>query len=264
MNQIEDSRYLLSTTYFGPIQWYQKLCRYDCLIDGEERFIKQTYRNRCVIATTQGTQALTVPVEHIEVGRLKDELRSGASQEEGRWKKEDVNFTSSIETSHSPLGETLPPSKLFHQTSKDVLISDHGNWRHLHWNALKSAYGESPFFEYYADDIRPFFEKKWKYLWDFNWEIMEKMCELLQIDRLPLTIDHSKDTPANVQCSMVDVQSLKDFRTVIQPKHPKEDPDFIPKPYYQVYQQKNGFIPNLSILDLLFNMGNEAILYLIP
>ena len=80
MNQIEDSRYLLSTTYFGPIQWYQKLCRYDCLIDGEERFIKQTYRNRCVIATTQGTQALTVPVEHVEVGRLKDELRSGASQ----------------------------------------------------------------------------------------------------------------------------------------------------------------------------------------
>ncbi len=241
MNQIEDSRYLLSTTYFGPIQWYQKLCRYDCLIDGEERFIKQTYRNRCVIATTQGTQALTVPVEHVEVN------------EECRMKNEE-----SLHANDS--------SFFIHHSSfiKDILISDHGNWRHLHWNALKSAYGESPFFEYYADDIRPFFEKKWKYLWDFNWEIMEKMCELLQIDRLPLSIDHSKDTPANVQCSMVDVQSLKDFRTVIQPKHPKEDPDFIPKPYYQVYQQKNGFIPNLSILDLLFNMGNEAILYLIP
>ena len=274
---------ILSTTYFGPIQWYQKLCRYDCLIDGEERFIKQTYRNRCVIATTQGTQTLTVPIEHSEVGRLKDELRSGASQEEGRWKKEDGNHTSSIETSHSPLGETLLPSKLFHQTSKDLRISDHGNWRHLHWNALKSAYGESPFFEYYADDIHPFFEKKWKYLWDFNWEIMEKMCELLQIDRLPLNIDrlplnidrlplniddlpltiyHSDDAPANVQCSMFNVQSLKDFRTAIQPKHPQPDADFTPKPYYQVYQQKHGFIPNLSILDLLFNMGNEAILYL--
>ncbi|MBP5712817.1 MAG: WbqC family protein, partial [Prevotella sp.] len=63
-------------------------------------------------------------------------------------------------------------------------------------------------------------------------------------------------------CSMFNVQSLKDFRTAIQPKHPQPDADFIPKPYYQVYQQKNGFIPNLSILDLLFNMGNEAILYL--
>ena len=253
---------ILSTTYFGPIQWYQKLCRYDCLIDGEERFIKQTYRNRCVIATTQGTQTLTVPIEHSEVGRLKDELRSGASQEEGRWKKEDGNYTSSIETSHSPLGETLLPSKLFHQTSKDLRISDHGNWRHLHWNALKSAYGESPFFEYYADDICPFFEKKWKYLWDFNWEIMEKMCELLTIDRLPLTIEYSDDAPANLQSSIFNLQSSKDFRTTIQPKHPQPDADFIPKPYYQVYQQKNGFIPNLSILDLLFNMGNEAILYL--
>ena len=222
---------ILSTTYFGPIQWYQKLCRYDCLIDGEEQFVKQTYRNRCLIATTQGVQALTVPIEHSEVGRKKDELQSGTSQDEGRW-------------------------------TKDIRISDHGNWRHLHWNALKSAYGESPFFEFYADDICPFFEKKWKYLWDFNWEIMEKMCELLQIDRLPLTIDHSDDVPANLQSSIFNLQSSKDFRTAIQPKHPQPDADFTPKPYYQVYQQKHGFIPNLSILDLLFNMGNEAILYL--
>ena len=266
---------LLSTTYFGPIQWYQKLNRFDCLIDGCEPFIKQTYRNRCIIATTQGTQTLTVPIDHYEVRRTMVELRSGASQEEGRCKKDDVNFTSSITTSHSPLGEILPPSKLFHQTSKDVLISDHGNWRHLHWNALKSAYGESPFFEYYADDIRPFFEKKWKFLWDFNWEIMKKMCELLSIDHCPLTIDHSlpidhcpltidhsSDAPANVQFSMFNVQFSKDFRTAINPKHPQPDPDFVSKPYYQVYQQKHGFIPNLSILDLLFNMGNEAILYL--
>ena len=251
---------ILSTTYFGPIQWYQKLNRYNCLIDSHEYFVKQTYRNRCIIATTQGTQALTVPIEHSEVGRMMDELRSGASQEEGRWKKEDVNITSSIKTSHSPLGETLHPSKFFHQTSKDLRISDHGNWRHLHWNALKSAYGESPFFEFYADDIRPFFEKKWKYLWDFNWEIMEKMCELLDIPSL------------NEECRMKNEESQikennhlcnqKDYRSVIQPKHPQPDPDFESKPYYQVYQQKHGFIPNLSILDLLFNMGNEAILYL--
>ena len=239
---------LLSTTYFGPIQWYQKLNRFDCIIDGEESYIKQTYRNRCIIATTQGVQALTVPVEHSDVGRMKEELRSGATQDE-------VGSTSSFITSHSPQGEILRTSKLLRQTCKDIRISDHGNWRHLHWNALKSAYGESPFFEFYADDIRPFFEKKWKYLWDFNWEIMEKMCELLAIDDLPLSIDDSHDAPAKVQCS-------KDYRMAIQPKHPQPDPDFTSKPYYQVYQQKHGFIPNLSILDLLFNMGNEAILYL--
>ena len=127
---------LLSTTYFGPIQWYQKLYRAECVqIEQWESFQKQTYRNRCLIATTQGVQALTVPIERLST----------------------VNYI------------------------KDIRISDHGNWRHLHWNALQSAYGESPFFEYYQDDIRPFYEKRWDYLLDFNEAIRVKMCELIDI-----------------------------------------------------------------------------------
>ena len=59
-------------------------------------------------------------------------------------------------------------------TIRDMRISDHGNWRHLHWNALVSAYGESPFFDYYQDDIRPFFEWHWNYLFDFNEAIRER------------------------------------------------------------------------------------------
>ena len=58
------------------------------------------------------------------------------------------------------------------------------------------------------------------------------------------------------------INSITDFREAIRPKHPLPDPDFEPKPYYQVYQQKHGFLPNLSILDLLFNMGPEGIFYL--
>ena len=55
---------ILATTYFGPVQWYQKLNRFDgVLMEQHEHFLKQTYRNRCIIATTQGLQALTVPVE---------------------------------------------------------------------------------------------------------------------------------------------------------------------------------------------------------
>ena len=196
---------LLSTTYFGPVQWYQKLYRTDeVLIERWESFLKQTYRNRCVIATTQGVQALTVPVE----------------------KPSTISYI------------------------KDLKISDHGNWRHLHWNALQSAYGESPFFEYYQDDIRPFFEKRWTFLLDFNEEIRVKMCELLDIQP---KVEYSGQWIAD--CSM-------DFRSAISPKHPLPDPDFQPKPYYQVYQQKHGFLPNLSILDLLFNMGPESIFYL--
>lgn len=208
---------LLSTTYFGPVQWYQKLYRHEEVeIEQWESFQKQTYRNRCLIATTQGIQALTVPVERRE------------GKKEG--------------------------------TIRDVRISDHGNWRHLHWNALMSAYGESPFFEYYQDDIRPFFEKRWESLFDFNEAIREKMCELLDIQpKVSFT-----DSWANISgdSDYSENSDYSDFREAINPKHPLPDLDFESKPYYQVYQQKHGFLPNLSILDLLFNMGPEGIFYL--
>ena len=200
---------LLSSAYFAPIQWYQKLNRYDvCLIEQHDNFVKQTYRNRCVIAAANGPQTLSVPVEKF-VG-LKCQM-------------------------------------------KEVRISDHANWRHQHWNALQSAYGESPFFEFYADDIRPFFERKWTFLYDFNWEITLKMCEL--IDIMPCM--RRTDTYETASPDGTD-----DYREVIRPKHPGADPDFVPRRYYQVYQQKFGFQPNLSILDLLFNEGNESVLYL--
>ncbi len=115
--------------------------------------------------------------------------------------------------------------------------------------ALEASQNE----EYYEDDIRPFFERKWKYLYDFNWEITLKMCEL--IDIMPCM--RRTDT------YLMDVSDgTDDFREVIRPKRPGVDTDFVPRRYYQVYQQKFGFLPNLSILDLLFNEGNESVLYL--
>ena len=196
----------LSSAYFAPVQWYQKINRFDvCFIERYDHFMKQTNRNRCMIATTNGLQALTVPIE-------------------------------------KPAQDKC--------LMRDVRISDHGNWRHLHWNALCSAYGESPFFEFYADDLRPFFERKYAFLYDFNMAITECMCSLLDIQPcLKPTDNYLKDVP-------------NDFRDSIRPKHPLPDAAFTPQPYYQVYARKHGFLPNLSILDLLFNMGNEAIFYL--
>lgn len=212
---------LLSSTYFGPVQWYQKLNRYDTiLIEQHDSFIKQTYRNRCVIATPNGPLSLTVPTK----------------------------------PQAFPDGQSAQP--LSQPTLNTTLVSDHGNWRHVHWNALKSAYGESPFFEYYADDIKPFFEKRWERLYDFNMDICRVVCGLLDIEpRITLT-DHY------ITAEEAKERGIADFRDAIRPKHPLADPDFVPRKYYQVYSQRHGFLPNMSILDLLFNMGNESILWL--
>ncbi len=133
---------------------------------------------------------------------------------------------------------------------RDVRISGHGNWRHLHWNALVSAYNMSPFFEYYEDDFAPFYQKKYTFLWDFNEELRRLICSLVDIHPTVVTTSsYGKELPA-------------DYREVIRPKHPVADPAFRPLPYYQVFQGKHGFLPNLSIVDLLFNMGPESLLIL--
>ena len=162
-----------------------------------------------------------------------------------------------IPTTNGPLALTIPTNHDISLAMKDIRISDHANWRHVHWNALLSAYGESPFFEYYQDDIRPFFEKKYEFLFDFNMETTEKMIELLDI-RPKISI-----TEAYIQSKeLKEEDEIKDFRDAIRPKKPLPDAEFAPQRYYQVYEQKHGFQPNMSILDLLFNEGNEAIFYL--
>ena len=284
---------LLSTTYFGPVQWYQKLNRHRCIIEQHDNFVKQTYRNRCVIASANGPQTLTVPIERYD--GMKCAMR-------------------------------------------DIRISDHGNWRHLHWQALVSAYGETPFFEYYADDIRPFFEEhRWKYLLDFNLDITHTLCSLLDV-RPDLTLsDHYIDADETI-CdsgslsgaaaglseafesfggavkglggaadsfegavkglngaaeglggakgldgaaesfggavnglngaaeslgSLSACSLFVDYRDAIRPKHPLPDAEFEARPYYQVRAQRHGFLPNLSVLDLLFNEGPEGIFWLL-
>lgn len=144
-----------------------------------------------------------------------------------------------------PIKKDKPKTK-----TKDVRIDYDTNWRKLHWKSIESAYRSSPFFEFYQDDIRPFYEEKYKYLLDFNHEIQEVICEHLEIEPMVSFSDEYKNE--------LD-QSICDFRDIIHPKVKVIDRKFNPIEYTQVFQDRHGFLPNLSIIDLLFNEGPNAI-----
>lgn len=158
----------------------------------------------------------------------------------------------SIAAANGPLSLSIPIVKPDTDKclTRDIRISDHGNWRHLHWNALVSAYNMSPFFMYYEDDFAPFYEQKYTFLFDFNEALRELVCRLLDLQ------------PALRYTETYQSVVTNDFRESIRPKHEGEDASFRPRPYYQVFGERFGFLPNLSIVDLLFNMGPEGLLVL--
>ena len=196
---------LLSSAYLPPVSFFTAInSGGDVLIEQYDNYCKQTYRNRCRIATAAGIQSLTVPI----------------------------------------VKGTTPK-----QLMKDVRISDHGEWRRQHWNALESAYMNSPFFMYYQDDFRPFYEKKYEFLVDFNTELTLLIMKLAGIDKtVKLTGSYGKKE-----------QNILDLRQLVNPG--TDDPESS-RPYWQVFKEKYGFLANLSAVDLLFNMGPEFPLYL--
>jgi hypothetical protein len=136
------------------------------------------------------------------------------------------------------------------QAVKDVKISYEYNWQTLHWRSLESCYRRSPFFEYFEDDFRQFYEdKKYDFLIDFNEAIQQEVLTLLkQKPGYSFTSEYKTQYP-----------DADDFRMVISPKEPvSADTSFEPKPYTQVFETRHGFLPNLSIVDLLFNEGSRA------
>ena len=196
---------LLSSAYLPPINFFTAFnSGGDVLIEQYDNYCKQTYRNRCRIATAAGIQTLTIPVVK----------------------------------SDSPK-----------QLMKDVRISDHGEWRRQHWNALESAYMNSPFFMYYQDDFRPFDEKKYEFLIDFNTELTLLIMKLAGLEKqIKLTESYGKKDP-----------NIIDLRDMAEPG--TNEPGQY-KVYWQVFKQKYGFLANLSAIDLLFNMGPEFPLYI--
>ena len=150
---------------------------------------------------------------------------------------------------------TVPVEKVSGKkiTTKDIRVSYDTPWNDLHWKSIVSAYNASPYFQFYDLYLEPLFSKKWKYLLDLDLASLNTLMECLEIN-------------TNVHLTKYFEPSehyQTDYREIIHPK--KEvtlDPHFKVVPYRQVFEQKLGFIANLSILDLLFNKGPESLLVL--
>ncbi len=135
------------------------------------------------------------------------------------------------------------------QLYKDVRIENDFEWQILHWRSIETAYRTSPFFEYYEDEFAHLYEKKKGFLLDFNYECMQAVNDCLQLDYpFTKTNEYFKEP-----------KDLLDFRGLVNAK--KEKTHQI-ETYIQVFTEKHGFISNLSILDLLFNEGTNALTYL--
>jgi hypothetical protein len=220
--------------YHPPAAFFAELLRADGLvIEAQEHYRKQTYRNRCLIRTAQGVQPLTVPVV-------------------------DGNRSEKVKTA-------------------DIEIDYRQNWIHRHSRTLQTAYGNSPYFEYYADYLHDIYVQKPKLLFDLNLQFLRL---LLRCFRLSLPLEFTTEYHAHYPSvspfkqpflaagSPSDTAVLSDQRDWLTPKAaatgPKPDsPAALTRvrPYPQVFGP--GFEPGLSVLDLLFSQGPAASHFLI-
>ncbi|NQX41557.1 WbqC-like protein family protein [Pedobacter steynii] len=186
--------------YLPPVSYFKELKRSgnEFLLEKEEHFPKQTFRNRATIYSPNGSLDLIVPV--------------------------------------------IRGAKV-HTKIKDVKISNDFNWQRLHWKSLESCYRNSAYFEYYEDEFAKFYHQKFDFLFDYNLEVLQWLFKQLKTTASFEVTNEYHEIPAEL-----------DFRGRTLFKKPEGE--F--KPYFQVFDDREGFKPNLSIVDLLFNQGPQA------
>jgi|TARA_B110000971_G_C19917196_1_gene457378 hypothetical protein len=193
---------VIGSVYAGNLMYYSLIANSNQIIlDVYENFKKQSYRNRCVIASPNGPLKLIIPI-----------IRSSKN------------------------------------IVKDVKIDNTQNWKNIHWKSLESSYRSSPYFEFYEDEFYSlYFKNKNDFLFEFNNNINLAVLKCLGIE-----------TEIIISSSYVDKDSeIEDFRNLILPnsKYLEKIKEI---KYNQVFQEKQLFLPNLSVLDLLFNEGPLA------
>ncbi len=137
-----------------------------------------------------------------------------------------------------------------HTKIKDIRIAYTEQWQKVHWRAIVSAYNQSPFFLYYRDELEGFYLNTFDYLLDFNLKITETVLNLIGIDNM------IEKSVGYIEKNDSDRLDLRNHFS------PKKKPATVMPEYVQVFSDKQGFIPNLSIIDLLFNEGPNACDYL--
>lgn len=204
-NKIMQKKILLSSAYFPCVDYIKAIYNNDSIIiEKNEHYLKQTYRNRTQIASPNGIQSLSIPI--VDAG-----------------KKEAIG---------------------------EKKISRKENWPLLHFKTIRNNYKNSPWYDFLEDEFQTLFESKSDYLIDFNLEILQWILKLLRIKK---EIQFSETFEKNP----TDKIDLRNFF------HPKiKNTQTVHVNYQQIFIEKNGFIPNLSIIDLIFAEGIKLEEYL--
>jgi hypothetical protein len=191
---------LLSTAYLPNVHYLSQVINCDTIvIEKHENFVKQTYRNRCDIATASGKLSLSIPL----IKQADKELIS------------------------------------------DKKISYAEDWQKQHWRTIVSAYKNSPYFEFFEDEFKPFYENQFEFLLDYNTQLLQTILHILRVKK---QIEFTQTFELNPP-QVIDLRNLSDIEKI----------DVEVKSYYQVFADKIGFTPNVSCLDALFNIGLNTI-----
>lgn len=177
---------------------------------------------------------------------LKNAGRKGLIERYEHFPKQTYRNRAHVSSPNGRLALSVPVVKgsKNHTPYKDVKISYEMNWQRIHWMSLQASYRSSSYFEFYEDDFAPFFQRQYPYLFDYNQELLNLLLRLL---KMPADLQNTEEYIADF--------GPGDYRHALSAKRPYAQKQ---EAYYQVFEDRHGFLPELSVVDLLFSQGPQS------